>query len=77
MEAHNATTNALKGSQTSADVHGSTLIKPGDRVQLGRNWARVVEVDPEQGKLKVFEDGIGSEVDTCFAADVVGYEPRD
>ena len=75
MEAHNASTDAINASQTDADVHGRTKIKPGDRVKFGRNWVRVVEIYPEKGKMKVFEGG--RKVDTRFAADVVGYEPRD
>jgi len=77
MKQNTASTDAIKASQTNADVHGRTKIKPGDKVKFGRNWARVVEVDPANNKLKVFEGGLSAEVTTRYADDVVGYEARD
>ena len=77
MEAQNEVTDAIKAKQTNADVHGSTLIKPGDRVKTNSGWGRVVEVKPEDGKIKTYGASIGSGVDDVWAADVIDYEPRN
>jgi len=73
----NTDADAIKATQTNADVHGSTLIRPGDRVKTNSGWARVVEVKPDDGKLKTYGSSIGAGVSDTWAADVVGYEPRD
>ena len=68
--------DAIKATQTNADVHGSTLIKPGDKVFTNNGCYRVVETHPNKGKVTVYGDSIGNKVEKIFTADIIGYESR-
>lgn len=70
---------AIRVSETSAeDAHGSTKIKPGDKVLVEGRMQRVIEVYPNKNKLKIHKvSGMHSDVETIHAEAVKGYKARD
>lgn len=73
------TKTKLRVSSTACEnVHGSTIIQPGDVVEHESVECRVIEVYPEKEKLKVYKRvAMHSSVETIWAEGVTGYIPRE
>lgn len=69
----------LRVSVTNAEnVHGNTVILPGDEVKHEKRWCRVIEVFPDDEQVKVYKVvAMQQSVETIYADSITGYRPRN
>ena len=79
-------TNHIRISDTNTEnVHGNTIIKPGDVVEYKNQWCRVIEVNPDETEdppnnnyLFIYKSsGIHKSTERIHAEAVTGYKSRD
>ena len=69
----------LRVSSTEADdAHGSNVIEPGDVVEYDGHDARVIDVYPEEQKLRVYPyRAFDNTAETVYARSITGYTARE
>lgn len=69
----------IRVADTSAEnVHGNTVIKPGDRVEFQSRMCRVIEVSPEKSKLLIYKSSaVHAGAESIHSEAVTKYEPRE
>jgi hypothetical protein len=69
----------LRIAETNAkSIHGNTVILPGDDVMIQSHWCRIIEVYPDQQRVKIYRlESLYSAIETMHATVITDYRPRD